>query len=315
MLRLVTKKRERYTIYATLSLVFFITIGYFVFLLNQCSPISYFWTQFRGQPGRCISPELIGQFTYIHAAINALTDIIFAVLPVIIVSNLQLNTRKKIVVSSILALGALAAIAVLVRIPYIKVLVENPFDILFYSTNVIVLTILEPGLGITAASLATLRPLFNTFLSRSKVWGTTTLTPLQHGYSYSRSADTYYAGAAESQSRIEKQIGVDSKPKLEKRHARNAIGTAKDKEKGSITTIRSGYSSSSSSKRARGPAGGLQIGVLTEWDVDYEDACKNMSGASTDPDQQQHAVTTPVTAWPRAETAVRGGGLEQGDDH
>ena len=64
-----------------------------------------------------------------------------------------------------------ACIAVLIRIPYVKVLVDNQHDFFYYSTDVVIWSAIEAGLGITAANIATLRPLFVEFLSRSRIFG------------------------------------------------------------------------------------------------------------------------------------------------
>jgi hypothetical protein len=59
--------------------------------------------------------------------------------------------------------------ATIVRIPYIKQLAQN--DFLYSTTDVAIWSTVEPGIGITAAAMATLRPLFRNFLSRSKLFG------------------------------------------------------------------------------------------------------------------------------------------------
>lgn len=79
-----------------------------------------------------------------------------------------------------------AAIAVIIRIPYVKILVDNASDFLYSSTDVVIWSAIEPGLAITAANMATLRPLFQAFLSRPKLWGTATAHAKSSGYGHSR---------------------------------------------------------------------------------------------------------------------------------
>lgn len=69
-------------------------------------------------------------------------------------------------VTLILTSGSTATI---VRIPYLKQLALN--DFLYSTTDVAIWSTVEPGIGITAAAMACLRPLFRTFLSRSKLFG------------------------------------------------------------------------------------------------------------------------------------------------
>jgi len=58
----------------------------------------------------------------------------------------------------------------IVRIPYIKQLAQHYF--LYSTTDVAIWSTVVPGIGIIAAALATLRPSFRNFLSRSKLIGT-----------------------------------------------------------------------------------------------------------------------------------------------
>lgn len=57
-----------------------------------------------------------------------------------------------------------AGIAALVRIPSIRILGTTP-DFLYNITDIAIWSTVEPGLGIVAASAATLRPLFRNFFS------------------------------------------------------------------------------------------------------------------------------------------------------
>ena len=54
-------------------------------------------------------------------------------------------------------------------------------DFLWDNTDVSIWSTVEPGIGIVASSMATMRPLFVAFFSRSKLFGSTT-----HGNTYPR---------------------------------------------------------------------------------------------------------------------------------
>jgi hypothetical protein len=62
------------------------------------------------------------------------------------------------------------SIATIVRIPYIYQLAQTS-DFLYANTDVAIWSTVEPGLGITAAAMACLRPLVQTFLSSSSLLG------------------------------------------------------------------------------------------------------------------------------------------------
>ncbi|KAK6580335.1 hypothetical protein PZA11_007357 [Diplocarpon coronariae] len=173
LLRIVVEDSHRVILHLTMAMVVVSAIAYFFFLLFQCSPVDYFWLQFSMKKGSCVAPDLVGGMTYAHSAVNALADIILAFLPVVIVLRLQMSLRTKLTVSIILSMGMFACVAVIVRIPYIKILVDDSQDFLYSSIDVIIWSAIELGLAITAANMATLRPLFSPCLGRQKFWAPT----------------------------------------------------------------------------------------------------------------------------------------------
>jgi hypothetical protein len=63
--------------------------------------------------------------------------------------------------------GSSGSTASIVRFPYLYQLAETE-DFLWSNTDVAIWSIVEVGMGVTASSLATLRPLFISFLSKSR---------------------------------------------------------------------------------------------------------------------------------------------------
>ncbi|KAL5326304.1 hypothetical protein ACEPPN_007442 [Leptodophora sp. 'Broadleaf-Isolate-01'] len=145
------------------------TFYFFLFVL-QCRPSAYFWTQYTGGKGTCINPTITVDATYAYSAISCWTDWTLAIIPMFIVWNLQMNIRTKIGLSLILAMAALASIATIIRIPYVKDL-ANQADFLYATTDVAIWSTAETGIGLAACSFATLRPLFRSFFLRSKLFG------------------------------------------------------------------------------------------------------------------------------------------------
>jgi hypothetical protein len=66
-----------------------------------------------------------------------------------------------------------ASTATIIRFPFVNGLTDTA-DFLYATTDVAIWSLVESGLGITASSAATLRPLFRTFLSRSRLFGPST---------------------------------------------------------------------------------------------------------------------------------------------
>ena len=85
-----------------------LSIFYLFLMAFQCHPVSYFWTQYGvGASGKCISPTVIVNSTYVHGALNAISDWTLGILPIFLVWNLQMNTRTKVSVAIILSIGAM----------------------------------------------------------------------------------------------------------------------------------------------------------------------------------------------------------------
>jgi hypothetical protein len=80
---------------------------YFFFVIFQCKPVSYLWTQYTNGEGSCLSVDILANVTYAHAAMSAITDWALGILPIFFVRKMKMNPRTKISVILILSLGFL----------------------------------------------------------------------------------------------------------------------------------------------------------------------------------------------------------------
>jgi hypothetical protein len=103
--------------------------------------------------------------TYALAAVNAAADWAFGTLPIFIVWDLEMKFKTKVLVAGILAFAAIGSTGTIVRMFYIHTLMDGP-DFLYSTMDVALWSTVEPGIGITAGSLACLRPLFRVWLWR-----------------------------------------------------------------------------------------------------------------------------------------------------
>ncbi|PWY69079.1 hypothetical protein BO70DRAFT_382623 [Aspergillus heteromorphus CBS 117.55] len=136
---------------------------FFIMLLVQCHPLSYFWTRLASNPntGTCINIDIVIGGLYAFSAASALFDLTIGILPIMLVRKLKMRRDVKIAVAGLLSMACVASIAVIVRIPYINTLHSK--DFLYATTPIAVWSNIETGLGIFAGSLATLRPLLRQF--------------------------------------------------------------------------------------------------------------------------------------------------------
>jgi len=142
-------------------------LTYWFFLLFQCKPISLFWAP---GPGKCISATAFIDVGYGAAALNAAADALYAALPLAIIYRSSWRQSAKVTVCVLLGLGSLAAVATVARaaLAYTTEDVYSHSDFLFSAVPVAVLSTAELGIGITAASAGTLRPLFEGLLRPKK---------------------------------------------------------------------------------------------------------------------------------------------------
>ncbi|KAG9651417.1 integral membrane protein, partial [Aureobasidium melanogenum] len=138
------------------------TIYLFVALF-QCTPISFYWDFSPNAKGHCISPMVLVVISYVASVLNGGADFFFGILPIFIVKDLNMKRNTKIVVAGILGFAAIGSISTLVRLPYVRQLGTYKGDFLYTSTYIALWSTVEVGIGVSAASLATLRPLVQKF--------------------------------------------------------------------------------------------------------------------------------------------------------
>jgi hypothetical protein len=145
------------------------TFSFFFVAVFQCGdPAKYLLHKVQG---KCIAWSTLGPMNYIHGVMNALTDWIFVSLPILVIRKANMSVRDKWSVIFVLVIGVLGSVASVVRLFYIKALHSGDQDATTFFSNaasIAIVSTIEPGLGITAACLATLRPLFRTLLDRTR---------------------------------------------------------------------------------------------------------------------------------------------------
>ncbi|KAF6827651.1 integral membrane protein [Colletotrichum musicola] len=138
---------------------------YLVMVMIQCRPIATYWEQGPRTPDKCWPKQVIYIMTIAATVINTSADFVFGTLPWFIVRSMNLPIGTKIVVVCILGLAAVGSTATIVRAFYIPTLLEGN-NFLNKTTNFALWSTVEPGIGIVAACIATLRPLYQLVLSK-----------------------------------------------------------------------------------------------------------------------------------------------------
>ncbi|KAK4446709.1 hypothetical protein QBC34DRAFT_469259 [Podospora aff. communis PSN243] len=133
-----------------------------VTLLLQCTDIRALWDP--TVPMNCWGEDTLHGLSYSNLAVSLFTDLAFALfIPVPMLWHLNVNRRTRLSLFAALGLGTFACAAAVVKIPYL-VNYGKTGDWLWDSRDITIWTIVECNVGIVAANLPSLRPLFKSIL-------------------------------------------------------------------------------------------------------------------------------------------------------
>lgn len=107
LMRLSVRRSHKIILYVTIVITEIYSAFFFFLFIFQCIPSQYFWTRYTGGSGSCLDTSIVVAATYGYSAITCAGDIIFSILPVLLVWSLQMGRKEKVAVILILAMGAM----------------------------------------------------------------------------------------------------------------------------------------------------------------------------------------------------------------
>ncbi|KAJ5689453.1 hypothetical protein N7462_003845 [Penicillium macrosclerotiorum] len=165
LMRITVKRSHIWTLYIVMILTVLAGLVFFFLMLLQCKPLSYFWWRTAEDPtieGYCININIIIIMTYVYSVFAAACDFTVGILPIFLVRKLHMKREAKMAVIGILSMACIASSAVIIRFPFVSTFGDP--DFLYATYQIAIWSNIEAGLGITAGSLATLRPLLRHWL-------------------------------------------------------------------------------------------------------------------------------------------------------
>lgn len=206
LLRLSTRTPYKRFLYTIIVFLILFTITCMMTLILQCIPVQAAWdTTLRPPPlgtgtAKCYSLAIFRDIGLFNSSINIATDVLFATLPIPLVWNLQLNQRTKISLIAILSLGYFACAAAIIKAIQQWHVLSDPDWTVHDSFNV--WNFIELSVGIIAASLPALKPLFNWCLETARaITSGSGNRSKRSGYGYKRNSSLGYLKADEASSR------------------------------------------------------------------------------------------------------------------
>ncbi|KAI0911169.1 hypothetical protein F4823DRAFT_319787 [Ustulina deusta] len=155
--------QDRYKWILGISIVVVGIWSFVIFFWNifQCSPVQAQWDYTileRDPKSHCVSADEIVSAAYSLSALTILSDWLYALLPIPMIWRVKMSSQAKSSVIAVLSLGVFASVATLIRLKFLADITDVS-DILHAGTDAMIWTLVEPGIAISAASLATIRPL------------------------------------------------------------------------------------------------------------------------------------------------------------
>ncbi|KAL3425733.1 integral membrane family protein [Phlyctema vagabunda] len=187
LFRLTPSHRYSVFILCLITLTVLSATGNLLTVFFQCRPLAFTWDA-TVPGGKCIPPANLKFAAFFNSSVSVLTDLIFALLPIPMLWNVQLNWKVKSAVAGILSLGIFATAAAFVKIFYLTSYGKHG-DFLFDSSDLTIWTTVEICTAMMAASIPCLKPLFRAIFT-----GSSAANYGSQGYNnnqgYVRNADT-----------------------------------------------------------------------------------------------------------------------------
>ncbi|KAF2087908.1 hypothetical protein K490DRAFT_65188 [Saccharata proteae CBS 121410] len=157
-----TKRGFAWTLYVTMAVFSIVTLVTICMLLSSCRPISANWDPVPG--AKCFSPEILFRMSFANGIVNIVTDWIYALLPIPLLWNVQMNLRTKVSVCILFSMGVFVSVAAMLRVNFtVAYKSTGAPDYTYHVANLAIWAYNEVAIGIAVGSGSTLRPLFNHF--------------------------------------------------------------------------------------------------------------------------------------------------------
>ncbi|KAF9734730.1 integral membrane family protein [Paraphaeosphaeria minitans] len=155
--RIVVQRWQLVVIYTTIVISCISASASFFYCLFRCGPDLDEYVM-RQLSYLCTPRGLDRFFAYQHAAFAFSTDCVFVLLPIPLLWNTNMSRKSKFSIGFILSLATLGCVCSAIRFRYVDGLTQIE-DFFWNATNISIWSTIEPGVGIMAGCMATLRPL------------------------------------------------------------------------------------------------------------------------------------------------------------
>ncbi|KAF5854060.1 hypothetical protein GGP41_006835 [Bipolaris sorokiniana] len=166
--RLDPRRRTRLIVYFLMAWVLALSIMTFFSFVLTCIPTYIFWdlAAQAKNPEKCMSLTTRQIFYNINNVMNIMQDLAIYLVPVLIVSNLQMPRAQKFALAALLGVGLVAVAAGCVRFYYVLFLVNKVDDVYYYMADSLNWYSIEIYIGIICSCASTFKILISRFIPK-----------------------------------------------------------------------------------------------------------------------------------------------------
>ncbi|PQE06897.1 cation-transporting atpase 4 protein [Rutstroemia sp. NJR-2017a BVV2] len=154
-----TRRNFVWAIWIIVALCLAAAFIFCVVVLNICHPIDTLWSE---HPTGTCNMKLDSDISFFFSVVEIITDFALAIMPAILLWNVQMKFRVKVSVILMLGMAAFASCATIVRLRFLSNY-SNPNEFMYAGADIATWSLIEEGVGICAGSLSALRPLLSIF--------------------------------------------------------------------------------------------------------------------------------------------------------
>lgn len=164
-LRFLVQKWQRYAIFITVAIFIMYAIALLFVTMFECGDP----TSPNLANATCLDWDtILGPINYVGATLNAIVDWIFALSPILVIRTLRMSKNGKGSVMALVLLAVSGSIISVLRIPFVDGLNPSGSYWTAAADRIAYMSVAEGGVGITAVSLATLRPLIRAWRQKTR---------------------------------------------------------------------------------------------------------------------------------------------------
>ncbi|MCJ1435657.1 hypothetical protein MMC27_005032 [Xylographa pallens] len=153
-------QRVRQCLWVLIGFIIACHVAVFIMFVLQCIPLTAVWDP--SVSGKCYGLGVTYNVAYAATGLDAMTDLISAIIPIFVIQHLRINLHTKIAIGILMGLGVVAAACSIAKAITVQGLFGEDYP---WSVAIPAMwSVLELKLGLMIATVPAIRPLLGNLL-------------------------------------------------------------------------------------------------------------------------------------------------------